>query len=57
MSTDLPCPASTIDKDGQRIYCEQGPKGHWGTHCGRRSESDYQRLLEQATTKKERTTA
>lgn len=39
-----PCPCYVVVK-GERIYCEQGEKGHPGTCYGSRTEAEYKRLL------------
>jgi hypothetical protein len=41
---EKPCPAHVKTTHGVR-YCEQGPEGHWGTHCGSKHKVDYDREL------------
>jgi hypothetical protein len=43
-----PCPVHIV-VDGQRLYCEQGAEGHYGTHCGSRSQADYDRLRDEGS--------
>jgi hypothetical protein len=40
-----PCPWHGQTTDGDRVYCEAGARGHWGTHAGARSVDEYEALM------------
>lgn len=41
-----PCPYYVIGGDGKRAYCDGGEIGHEGTHCGNKSQHQYEYELE-----------
>src|SRR5215213_1254375 len=52
--TEYPCSEWAIDREGNRVYCTQGPKDHDQepngaiTHCGGRPQDVYDFLVDRA---------
>lgn len=40
-----PCPVHIEPEYGEKVYCEQGPEGHSGTHVGDKSQDQYNKQL------------